>query len=251
MATQSSSRPANLTWLHWRRGVFAAAWLCAACGVSPKPEPPITVPKPPTLDDSLVSCRAPDPGDAAEGVVLIVGTAGAVDPEEGVVRAVNLDDTSPAVEAAVSNDGSFELELSAEQGNQVRLEVLGLEAASGPRDLTLRKLGVALERVEPPLGDCLELDLGGLMWLKSKGQGELRVVDSCGLGIELAEPRPRSNRDQLQLGADLTWPLTLEKNEPIGVQVEATGGTPGDEYLFFVEATAPQADRRAVSVRLE
>ena len=234
-----------------RWGVLAAAWLCAACGVSPKPEPPITAGKPPTLDDTLVSSRAPEKGEAAEGHLFIVGSAGAVDPWEGVVRAFNLDATGPPVDADVSDDGSFELELGAEQGDEVRLEVIGLEASSGPSDLTIVEIGAALERVEPPLAGCLEVTTGALLWLEPEQQGEIQVVDYCGSGIELAEPRLRSDRDLLEIGGDLGWPLSLEKDRPISIQVRATGGAPGDEAILFIEATAPEVDRRAVSVRLE
>ncbi|MBN1610553.1 MAG: hypothetical protein JW940_28240 [Polyangiaceae bacterium] len=249
MATLCSPYPARAAWSGW--GVFAAAWLCAACGVSPKPEPPITVGKPPTLDDTLVSSRVPDQGEAAEGHLFVVGSALAVDPPGGVVRAFNLDDTEPLVDADVSDDGSFELELSAKQGDEVRLEVIGLEASSGPSDLTIVELGAALEPVEPPLVDCLGLSPGGLVFLAPQQKGEIEVVDYCGQGIELAEPRLRTDRDYLEIGGDLGWPVTLEKNEPITIQVRATEGEPGDEYVLFLEATAPQADRRAVSVRLE
>jgi hypothetical protein len=235
----------------WRRGALAAAWLCAACGVSPKPEPPITVEKPPTLDDTLVSSQPPDEGDAGSGRLFVVGSALAVDPPAGVVRAFNLDDTAPMVETDVSDDGSFELELSAEPGDEIRLEVIGLRASSGPSDLTIVEPGAPLEPVEQPLGDCLILSPGGLMWLGVEEKGELQVVDSCGRGIELAEPRLRSARDHLQLGENPGWPLTLEQNEPISIEIQATQGAPGDEYVLFVEATAPEADRRAVSVRLE
>jgi hypothetical protein len=231
--------------------VLAAAWLCAACSVSPKPEPPITTGKPPTLDDSLVSCRAPDGGTAAEGAVLIVGGPGSVDPGQGVVRAFNLEGTAPPVDVDVADDGSFEFELGAEPGDEVRLEVIGVEASSGPSDLTIVELGAALESVEPPLSGCLEVTTGALMWLAPEQQGEVQVVDYCGRDIELARPRLRSDRDHLEVGGALGWPLTLEKNEPIRFQVQATEGEPGDECVFFVEATAPEIDRRAVSVRLE
>jgi hypothetical protein len=249
--TPRSPRPARVVCSGLRRSVLGAAWLCAACGISPKPEPPITTGKPPTLDDTLVSSRAPDEGEAAEGHLLIVGSALAVDPPEGVVRAFNLDDSAPFVETDVSDDGSFELELNAAQGDEVRLEVIGLEASSGPSDLAIVEVGAALERVEPPFAGCLELTPGALLWLEPKQKGETQVVDYCGRGIELAEPRLRSNGDPLDIGGDIGWPLVLAKGEPISIEVEATEGEAGDEYVFFVEATAPEVDRRAVSVRLK
>jgi hypothetical protein len=222
-------------------------WLLAACTVSPKPEPPITVPKPPTLDASHVSCRALDSG----GDPVIVGSPGAVDPAEGFVRAYNLDDTAEAVEAAVTADGGFEVSLAVEPGDEVRLEVIGPTAGSGPSDLVVGEIGAALTPVVRALGDCLSLNPGGLLWVAPGGAGELLVEDLCGGGIELATPRPRSALDRLEVGTNLTWPVTLSANVPAALRVTVLAGGPGDEYLFFVEATAPVAERRAVSVRLE
>lgn len=256
VATQSSPRPARLAGFGLQRGAFAAAWLCVACGVSPRPEPPVTLPPPPTLDESRLSYRVPGDGEAPEAHVVIVGSADAVNTADCaeapgcVVRAFNLDDTSPPVDAAVADDGSFELELGAEEGNTVRLEGIGPTAASGPEDLTLGRDG-SLESLDAPLGDCLELNPRGLMWLERQAEGKLEVANSCERAIELVEPRARSSRDRLELGQDQSWPLTLEVNGLISIRIEATDGEPGDEYVFFVEATAPEKDRRAVSVRLE
>lgn len=226
---------------------LAAVWLTAACSVSPKPEPPITVPKPPTLQDTLVSWRALEPG----GDTVVVGRAGAVDPPEGLVRAYNLDSTAAAADAPVAADGSFEAALSIAPGDAVRLEVIGLAASSGPSDLVVAEVGAPLEPVASPLGDCLAIEPGGLLWVEPGAGGLIRVQDTCGVGIELSAPRPRTEADRLEVGAELDWPLALQRGVPVDLAVRILSGEPGDEYLFFIEATAPEAERRAVSVRLE
>ncbi len=226
---------------------LVAVWLSTACSVSPKPEPPITVPKPPTLEESLVSWRTLDPG----GTTVIVGRAGAVDPAEGFVRAYDLDTTAAAVEAPVTANGGFEAALSVTPGDAVRLEVIGLVASSGPSDLVVAEPGAPLEPLASPLGDCLAIEPGGLLWVEPGVDGEVRVQDTCGDGIVLAAPRPRTEADRLEVGAGLGWPLALERDVPVTLTVRILSGEPGDEYLFFVEATAPRPERRAVSVRLE
>ncbi len=226
---------------------LAAVGLSTACSVSPKPEPPITVPKPPTLDESQVSWRTLDPG----GKTVIVGRAGAVDPPEGFVRAYDLSSTAAAVDAPVTAEGGFEVALSVEAGDAVRLEVIGLVASSGPSDLVVAEAGAALEPLASPLGDCLAIEPGLLFWVEPSADGLVRVQDTCGLGIELAAPRPRTESDRLEVGAEMAWPLALERGVPVSLTVRVLGGEPGDEYLFFIEATAPEPERRAVSVRLE
>jgi len=226
---------------------LAAVGLSTACSVSPKPEPPITVPKPPTLDESQVSWRTLDPG----GTTVIVGRAGAVDPPEGFVRAYDLSSTAAAVDAPVTAEGGFEAALRVTPGDAVRLEVIGLVASSGPSDLVVADVGAPLEPLATPLGDCLAIEPGGLLWVEPGADGLVRVQDTCGVGIVLAAPRPRTEADRLEVGAELGWPLALERDIPIGLTVRILGGEPGDEYLFFIEATAPEPERRAVSVRLE
>lgn len=237
----------------WAALVAASlAPLLGACGeesVSPKLEPPITVPKPPTLDISQISCRPSAAGEPDQGQAVVFGEAGTADPAGGIVRAYNLDDTSPPVDAPVDDAGGFELRLAITSGNTLRLELLGLEGSSGPKDLVVAGLGAPLEPLVEPLGACLSLDSGNLMLLESGESGELGVEGWCD-GIELAAPRPRSDRDRIRVGADKDWPLHLENGVPLPLHVEVLGGAPGDEYLFFVEATAPEHDRRAVSVRL-
>lgn len=232
--------------------VGALAALISACGeqtMSPKLEPPITVPKPPTLDLAQISCRSAPEGDAGPKRTAVVGGPGAVDPAEGIVRAYDLDDTSPPVDSPVSGDGGFEVDLAVEPGDRVRLEVIGQAGESGPRDLVLRELDAPLEPWIEPLGDCLSFNPGYLLWVGSDGQGELVVEGSCN-GIELSTPSPRSKRDRIRIGADQDWPLSLEKGAPLSLRIEVLEGEPGDEYLFFLEATAPESDRRAVTVRV-
>ncbi len=247
MATDAARSPAKTARAAPLVAGLVAAWLSTACSVSPKPEPPITVPKPPTLEASLVSWRTLDPG----GATVIVGRAGAVDPEAGFVRAYNLDTTAAAVEAPVTADGGFEAPLSVEPGDTVRIEVIGLAASSGPSDLVVAEPGAPLDPSASPLGDCLAIEPGGLLWVEPGVEGEVRVQDTCGVGIELTAPRPRTDADRLEVGAELNWPLALERDVPVGLTVRILSGEPGDEYLFFLEATAPEPERRAVSVRLE
>lgn len=224
-------------------------WGCSEESVSPKLEPPTTVPMPPILDTSRVSCRSAPSGDAGLEATVVVGEAGAVDPAVGIVRAYNLDDTSPPVEAPIADDGGFEVPLDVSPGSSVRLELIAPYAGSGPSDFVVEELDAPLAPLVEPLGDCLSFDSGYLLWVEPGTVGELVVEGFCD-GVELVAPRPRSDRDRIRVGANLDWPLTLENGVPLSVDVEVLEGEPGDEYLFFLEAIAPEPDRRAVSVRV-
>ena len=246
-----ASQLAANAWEHRRLLALLAACALAACNTnstsSPKPQPPIMVPRPATIATSLVFHDAPEGG----GTSVIVGRAGAVEPAAGFVRAYNLEGSDPASEAPVTADGGFELGMRIQEGDEVRLQVLATEQSSAPYDLVVGRLDVPLDRVVHALEGCLQLDPPRLLMLSAAAPFDLRVQNLCDDSIELAAPRPRGDVTRFEFGANLSWPLVLEREQPISVTVGAADGEAGDEEVFFVEATSPEYDRRALTVRIE
>lgn len=216
--------------------------LLGACGVSPKPEPPITVPKPPTFE--AVPVVEADQGSTR---VRLVGEPLTVDPGGGMLRVYNLETADPPAEAPIREDGGFDIVLPASPGDEVRLEVDSV--GSAPRDWIVTEAGEPLREVDHPLGDCLSVT-PGIVFLKPGSSETVTVEDTCGVGIELSAPRTRGEAGAFELGSAESWPMSLVAGRAVELTAGADKGSIGDEAIYFVEATAPEADRRAITVRL-
>jgi hypothetical protein len=201
------------------------------CFVSPRPEPPQA-----TFDPDLVS------GVYGWGVTL-TGAAGAAAPAGAVIRGTNLEDDSAPAEAVIQGDGSFELELNAEFGHEVRFQVIADGSRSAPLDAVVEE-GGTLRPGPRPLADCLSLDPAAELDLAD--ELTVTVSNGCGEAVTLEAPRLRRSDAAVELGADLTWPLVLARGEEVSVLVGAA--ELDDEAIFFIETSAPERDRRPITM---
>jgi hypothetical protein len=211
--------------------------------VSPKPEPPVTVPKPPTFE---AVPRVQTLDDTEVGIIADPLT---VDPPDGVVRAYNLETADPAREAPIQADGSFQLVLPGRLGDELRLELLLDSIGSAPKDWVVTEPGSPLAEVEPPLGDCFVVTPSTL-FIRRGATEFVTVEDTCDLGIQLDAPRPRGTFGAFAVGDGQSWPLTLEVGHAVKLDVVVSDGEVDDEAIYFVEASAPESDRRAVTLRI-
>jgi hypothetical protein len=226
--------------------------LAAACGVSPKPEPPTTNPRPPTLASELVWRQGTDAGadaDAITDTCTITGQPSAVEPFQGIVRVYNLENGDPPTSAPVDTLGGFTLSMHAARGDELRFEVLESTGGFGPRDLVVGDPNHPLSPAVRPLADCLYIT--SILWISGSESGAVGVDNLCDTDVQIAAPRPRSDADRVAVGEQYAWPLNLGPDVHLDLGVRILNGDTRDEHIVFLDATFPTADRRAVSVQVE
>lgn len=225
-------RPATGQLALWLLGAVIAL-SGPACFVSPRPEPPQA--------DIELDRIFTDPfvyGTTVEG------GPGAASPAGAAVRATSLESVAPPVEALIRDDGSFELELDVNPGDEVRFQVVTSTERGEPVDAVIGADG-GLSPAERALAGCLilappaELDLSEA--------GAVTVRNGCGEEVRLQEPRLRRPLAGIEIGGDLSWPLTVADGDEIRVRV-AGETEPEREEIFFIEASAPEPDRRPITI---
>jgi hypothetical protein len=176
--------------------------------------------------------------------VLIQGKPGA-SAHPATLRAYNLDTDAARVECPIRTDGSFEIEVPAMVGNELRLQALNDSGRSLPVDLIVMADGsVALStRV---LADCLLLE-PPLSLALTGSAGLLHVHNACTEDVVLIAPVARRPVMGLLLGQAHTWPLALSPNSALGVDIDIQNDR-FDEEVFFVEASMPARDRRPITL---
>lgn len=207
------------------------AVLSISCIVGPRPEPPQA-----TIDADRIN-------DGWTYGATIIGSEGAASPVGALVRAYNLDSEIDPGEGLVDEEGRFEIDLLFVAGDEVRIQVISDEARSEPIDLLVGPDGSSLSGVDRALGDCLTLDPPAQLDLD--GSSSLAVTNRCGEEITLEQPAPRRAVEGLQLGEGVAWPATLPDGDSITVNVAVEMGT--GEEIFFIEASAPERDRRPIT----
>jgi hypothetical protein len=230
-----------------RPGLLLAAFAASSllgCGISPRPEPPHS--EGPTVDLSSVVTAEPITFD----IFTLRGLEGAVKPPEGIVRAYNLEVTDPPAEAAVESDGGFELSLVAVPGDELRLQVIAGARRSLPSDFIVGPVGTAVQQATRALGDCLLLEPRLELELVAATAAAISVDNGCELDVQLLAPAVRSPWPELTLGQQQTWPATLGPGDSLSLDVLLSETTTITEEIIFIEATAPESDRRPVTVRL-
>lgn len=233
----------TLAKLRGRRGALVAlsALLAGGCVVSPQPSPPAE----PSLDGSLIG--APDIGLLVTEVVF-EAAAGAVDPPMGVVVVTNLDTTDPPVLAEVLPDGSFSVSLGGQRSDAFRFQAKQDGRRSQPVDRTFNEFGAV---VPVPVGlPCFEVEPEA--WIAFDGSGDAHdivVRNGCDVAVTVAPPRLR--RGVGPANANRTF--LVDAIPPGGssvIPMQADGGGEEREDVVFLDITAPEAARRALTITL-
>ncbi len=204
------------------------------CVVSPKPEPPLA-----TLDLDRVITYGFVWG------VSIKGRPNAASPSGGVVRAYNLENESDPAEGVIREDGSFEIILFTNEGDEVRLQVISEDDRLDPVDIVIGPEHTTPELAVRSLGDCLildpplELDLALALTVE--------VSNNCEHEVTIEPPSLRRPLAGIQVGFGTSEEVALPSGDsiPVVVRIEPDFST---EDIFFIEVSAPERDRRPITI---
>lgn len=206
-----------------------------SCVLSPMPEPPQV-----DLDPDNVQVETKH--FAKE--IRIVGCAGAA-TAGSVVRAFNLENSSPPVQATVQDDGSFLVRIRADSGDEVRLQAMTSEARSEPIDIIIGFSSGSVQLAERALGHCL--------FLTPESVAEINEIQSvtienqCEHEVTIETPVMRRPLQEVTVGQGIDWPFILSPNEEIIIEitVEPTWIT---EEILLIEISDPEYDRRPITL---
>lgn len=230
---------------------LAATVLVAVTGcnadISPQPEPPVRQ-DPFTVDFGQVEATVDSYSNSPSG---LVGSPGSAKPPGATIRATNLERQDDPVETAIEDDGSFVLSFGVAVGDEVRLQIFADQLRSDPFDVRVEADAAPPTPVTRALEGCLMLSPAAELTLVS-GVGSVEVDNDCDEAVVIASPTLRRPVPGLSAGDLQSWPATLAPGESLTVVVGTDGSTPGPwSEVVFIEATAPQVDRRPVTVWLE
>jgi hypothetical protein len=225
-----------------RRLLAISALVLAGCTVDPLPEPPSAEPE-------LVGEFHGETCLVCDAQGKLAGGPGSVESADSI-WVVNLDGTEPPQTAPVKSDGSFELFVSALDGDEIRLQARKGDLRSEPIDLVMAVDGV-LELAPRPLDDCFllapELQLPDTA-VASSAPAIVRLEHTCDAPLSLELIGLRAPTPDFEVAAPGT-PLVLASGEFVDVAVEMHPSAGGlREEVLLVEVSSPAVDRRAVTL---
>jgi hypothetical protein len=256
---------------------LAAVWIALGCGISPIPEPPAgngaaagsggtagaagsagsagsnglagsagsagSAGAPPSVDLQSVSAQ---PVDYNGVEIKVVGAPGAARPAGATVRIYDLDSSLPPAETQSGRDGSFSLVLRVADGDQLRLQIIAAATRSEPVDFVFSVIGQPPSPTLHALADCLILQPGLQADLSTTAA--VHVENRCTQLVQIEAPRVRRDAPGLQVGSGGIWPAQIAPSASIDVPIVFHPSTGVDEEIVFIEASAPQRDRRPITV---
>jgi len=217
-----------------------AAALAQGCSISPMPEPPA---EQPTVDLGSVTTKLPH---GTNEPVTVEGGPGAASPPGAIVRVFNLDTADPPAESVVGSDGSFTIELNLDVGQEGRIQVLAETQRSSPIDFVAVGNGQPPALATRPLADCLLLEPA--LELDAAMGSAVTVSSQCPSAVTIDSPVVRRLVPGFQVGTGGSWPAVLGSGDSLSVSVEFQASPGTLEEIFFIQAAAPQQDRRPVTV---
>ncbi len=209
-----------------RFAVCLTAVLLAGCGpqvISPKPEPPGN-------GIELGSVQTHD--SLGPGPKLVAGAPGAAKPAGAILRVFNLDSTDDPVDGVIEADGSFSLEVVADEGNELRLQMVNGSERFEPLDVVVGPSDTSPTLALHALGDCLTLKPKAE--IDTAVQQSVVVTNGCSAPVTIAQPTLRRPTSGLTVGTGAQ--LAPNESVSVTVQFQAPAGTLED--IVFIQATA-------------
>ncbi len=222
------------------RATTAAAFLtlalAAACIGTPQPDPPNV-----DIDKTLIE------GSRSRGdeEVTLSGLPGAIVPSGALLRITNLDRLDPPVVVWSESDGSFGVTVPGEAGDELRLRAGLSGGSSAPVDIVLNDLGVSL--APRPLAHCLIAEPDLVARVDAGEPLSIRVTNSCGQTVTLSRIELRRPGELFSVVGPAT-PADVADGAWVEVTVTFSGGTSAEEEVLLIESSAPEIDRRAVTL---
>lgn len=218
--------------------VLASGCLASGCAVTDTGNPPMA----PEVDTDRVRLTS-----LFAGLLTLSAAPGSVDPPRGVVRVTNLDTAADAAQAPVAEDGSFELGVGADLGNELRLQIADGALRSEPVDFVdMGEQLIPIERalacvtLDPPL----DIDAGTLA---SSVDLSIVVTNGCAQPISLATA-PRRTTAGISISAEL-GSTVVEPSATTSVRVSVDPIAPGShEEVLFITIAVPVSDRRPITI---
>jgi hypothetical protein len=186
------------------------------------------LPEPPALDGERI--HTPEIMPAAAGELTIIGDPSSVSAG-ATLRILNLDTTDAPFTSRVEGDGSFELQVSADAGDELRIEAFNENGRSGPLDYLALQDGL----VPSPRHDCVRLiPETTLEFGSSPDSADLVVQNRCDDELVLDNPRARLELPDFRLQSEL--PQTLAPNGSAALEFEfLEESAEAREDVFFVD----------------
>ncbi len=232
----------------------AAAALCTSLGLTLQacgPGAATPVPEPPTLELGRIGGAGDGatPASNPEGGREIYGAAGAA-PPRSLVRATNLDRTTPVVVSNVAADGSFELGLAVLDGEEVRFDWVRGAERGAPQDAHfIVDQGAPFFHFESSQRlDCLQLTPEFVVDFGSSTLGSFAVANECSGDVSLQTPRFRLGLSDFELRTAL--PLTLAAHQSVTLELAFTRAQAGarEDTLFFDVVSGAQVIRYPITL---
>jgi len=240
MLTPSSSSHPQQRALGRTLSVLAAVFVLATggCNVSPKPLPP--------TDTGFDFGKVRTHETGALGPKAIEGGPGSAGPPGALVRAFNLEIPEDPVDAVIALDGSFEIELFIIEGDEVRLQIIDGDERLLPVDVVVGPDDTAPALAVRALGHCLTLQPNAELDVAQAQT--VQVQNGCSEQVTIIEPTVRRTTPGLAVGSGGSWPAQIAAGSSISVSVQFQAPAGSLEEIVFIEATAPAADRRPITV---
>ena len=221
--------------------LVAGVWLltsASACGpgvATPMPEPPAAAFDLNGVNKGVMPADYPETKQSTHNVFAQAGTV----PAGAVVRVTNLDRTDVVAATNARADGSFEVAVDVNDGQELRFEWVQGSTRSAPADALFVEpdpAAIGFDIQPSARFDCLKLTPGFALDFGKATQATLLLENRCSDPLTLGNARTRLNL------ADFALPATLPPNVPVGesvsIDVDFTRGAVGlREDILFIDVT--------------
>lgn len=202
--------------------VALGASLSAACSISPQPVPPPEETPTISIETSLISVF-----DDGNGGVTLHGDPGAVVPGADVLRALNRNSPSPAIDTPVLPDGSFDAILFGASTDAFRAQARKGAVYSAPVDVQ-GSGGGPVVALDPPFGGCVAVDPAREVAFEpilvdEVAMQPVRVVNNCPFDLSVASFATLSGNPAFEtlLGTVSTGYIPMGSEALLGVAFHA------------------------------
>jgi hypothetical protein len=222
---RSSTRGLHRIWL-----VALVSALCALGCSGPRDATPL--PEPPALNPDRIGITV---GLIPATTTIWITAAPNAAPANALVRVTNLESTGPTISTTAMANGSFEIRVPGEVGDELRFQALVGAERSPPIDLIYVN--------EAPTGfrmsarhSCVSLSPGFELLFASAGSQELTLRSTCAGTLSVANPRQR--RPLAAFSLETALPLDVSAGGTGSLSVAFSGATAAEvEDTLFVDVT--------------